>query len=364
MKKIKVGTLFSGIGAFEHALYKQRIPHEIIFACDNGEVDIELNKITNLNFSNQKKHHLIEEAYLNSKRINYVKKSYLANHNLPQERFFSDVRFFNSKIFKNDIDIIVGGSPCQSFSSAGYQHGLEDTRGTLFYDFAKIINDIKPSIFIFENVRGLLSHDRGKTWKIIQNVFNKLGYHYSFKVLNSKDYGIPQNRNRLFVVGFLSEKYYKLFQFPQPIPLLTQMQDYLIDKYKFGNFFHNNKIPFKGVVENKYFLSEKVKSHVMSFGTKNYYIRPETDLKIARPLLATMHKMHRAGVDNYITYDSKIRRLTPQESLRLMGFDDSFKQVVSDTQMYKQAGNSIVVDVLEHLFLAIIKTGWGGKALE
>jgi DNA (cytosine-5)-methyltransferase 1 len=97
----------------------------------------------------------------------------------------------------------------------------------------------------------------------------------------------------------------------------------------------------------------------MSHGTKNYYIRPETDLKIARPLLATMHKMHRAGVDNYISYGTNLRRLTPRESLRLMGFDDSFKQVVSDTQMYKQAGNSIVVDVLEHLFLAILKTGWG-----
>jgi DNA (cytosine-5)-methyltransferase 1 len=97
----------------------------------------------------------------------------------------------------------------------------------------------------------------------------------------------------------------------------------------------------------------------MSHGTKNYYIRPETDLQIARPLLATMHKMHRAGVDNYVSYGTKLRRLTPRESLRLMGFDDTFKQVVSDTQMYRQAGNSIVVDVLEHLFLAIIKTGWG-----
>ena len=103
----------------------------------------------------------------------------------------------------------------------------------MFYDFARIINNIKPQVFIFENVRGLITHDNGKTWKIIQNVFNKLGYHYSYKVLNSKDYGIPQNRNRLFVVGFLDEEYHKLFQFPEAIQLVSTMQDYLIDKYSF-----------------------------------------------------------------------------------------------------------------------------------
>jgi len=361
MKKINVGTLFSGIGAFENALSKLKIPHDLIFACDNGEIELDLNNIIHLEGDNavEKNNQLIELAYNNSKRSNYVKKSYLANYNLVPNRFFSDVRYFNSDEFKNKVDIIVGGSPCQSFSSAGHQLGLEDTRGTLFYDFARIINNIKPQVFIFENVRGLITHDKGKTWKIIQNVFNKLGYHYSYKVLNSKDYGIPQNRNRLFVVGFLDEEYHKLFQFPEAIQLVSTMQDYLIDKYSFGNFFHSKKKPNKGLPENKYYLSEKVKAHVMSHGTKNYYIRPETDLKIARPLLATMHKMHRAGVDNYISYGTNLRRLTPRESLRLMGFDDSFKQVVSDTQMYKQAGNSIVVDVLEHLFLAILKTGWG-----
>jgi DNA (cytosine-5)-methyltransferase 1 len=105
----------------------------------------------------------------------------------------------------------------------------------------------------------------------------------------------------------------------------------------------------KNAVDKKYFLSDKVKRYVVSSGTKGFYSKPETDLKVARPLLATMAKMHRAGIDNYITKGGKIRKLTPRECLRLMGFDDRFKIVVSDTQAYKQAGNAIVVDVLIHL---------------
>ena len=105
--------------------------------------------------------------------------------------------------------------------------------------------------------------------------------------------------------------------------------------------------------QNKYFLSDKVKKYVLSTGTKNFYSKPQIDLDIARPLLTTMHKMHRAGVDNYISYGENIRKLTPRECLRLMGFPDTFKQVVSDTQMYRQAGNSIVVDVLMSLLKQI-----------
>ena len=105
----------------------------------------------------------------------------------------------------------------------------------------------------------------------------------------------------------------------------------------------------------KYFLSEKVKKYVLSSGTKGFYSKPETDLEIARPLLQSMHKMHRAGVDNYVTTNGRLRKLTPRECLRLMGFCDSFKIVVSDTAAYQQSGNSIVVDVLMHILNEIIK---------
>ena len=112
-------------------------------------------------------------------------------------------------------------------------------------------------------------------------------------------------------------------------------------------------------VEEKYYLSEKVAKYVLAGGTKNFKTSTKTDLDIARPLLQSMHKMHRAGVDNYVTHKGRIRKLTPRECLRLMGFKDSFKIVVSDTAMYQQAGNSIVVDVLIALLKQMDITQYG-----
>jgi DNA (cytosine-5)-methyltransferase 1 len=294
------------------------------------------------------------------------------------------------------VDLLVGGSPCQSFSMVGKRAGLKDTRGTLFYDFARIINECRPKVFIFENVKGLLSHDDGKTWRVIQDVFHSLGYTIFSQTMNSKNYGIPQHRERIFVVGFRKKNHG--FTFPAPINLETTMQDFLEDftdsKYFLGGkgikfvtssknrlkrytqidgeialcqkanqqFNWHGDFVFEGVenpmafdefvfnvneVEEKYFLSKKIKHYVLAGGTKNFKTSTKTDLPVARPLLQSMHKMHRAGVDNYVTYEQgKIRKLTPKECLRLMGFRDSFKIAVSDTQMYRQAGNSIVVDVL------------------
>lgn len=362
-QKIRIGTLFSGIGAAEHALERLGLNHEIVFA---GDIDP------------------------------FVKKSYLANHKISQTNWHDDVRKFTATKYRYKIDILVGGSPCQSFSMVGKRAGLKDTRGTLFYDFARVINECRPKVFIFENVRGLLSHDDGKTWRVIQEVFSSLGYNTNSQTLNSKDYGIPQNRERIFVVGFRKKK--TAFDFPGPIPLDTRMQDFLEDytdsKYYLGTkgvkfvtssknrlkrytqidgdialcqkanqqFNWHGDFVFEGInssmnfdefvfnvneVEEKYFLSKKIKTYVLAGGTKNFKTSTKTDLSVARPLLQSMHKMHRAGVDNYITYKKgKIRKLTPKECLRLMGFRDSFKIAVSDTQMYRQAGNSIVVDVL------------------
>ena len=184
------------------------------------------------------------------------------------------------------------------------------------------------------------------------------------------------------------------FMFPEPIPLEKKMQDFLMDNAPGGYFLPAKGVAFVTMEKNlnkrftqidgevqlcqkknqqfnwhgdfvfqseeeekenqipdleKYFLSEKVRKYVLATGTKNFYSKPATDLEVARPLLTTMHKMHRAGVDNYVTTDGRLRKLTPRECLRLMGFSDTFKIVVSDTSMYQQAGNSIVVDVLIHI---------------
>ena len=344
----------------------------------------------------------VDSLYHGMETRNKVKQSYLANYCLSDKDFHWNVAFLNGKQYAGKVDLFVGGSPCQSFSLVGKQRGLEDTRGTLFYEYARLIEEIKPKVFIYENVRAVVSHDHGKTWSKMQQVFEELGYSFSWAVLNAKDYGIPQNRERLFVVGFRKDlDLHNAFTFPEKIKLSKKMKDFLIDNAPGGYFLPKKGVEFVTMDKNlskrftqidgeiqlcqkknqqfnwhgdfvfqseedaeknkipeldKYYLSEKVRRYVLSSGTKNFYSKPAVDLEVARPLLTTMHKMHRAGVDNYVTSDGRLRKLTPRECLRLMGFSDEFKIVVSDTSMYQQAGNSIVVDVLIHIMEQILNT--------
>lgn len=369
-RTVRLGTVFSGIGAIEHAFQRLKLKHKIVFA---GDID------------------------------NNCKKSYFANYNISEKNWFSDIREFDATQYKGKIDFLVGGAPCQAFSMVGKRLGFEDARGTLFYEFARIVKETQPKLFLFENVKGLINHDGGRTWQVIYDIFEELGYDVHFRILNSRDYGIPQNRERLFCLGFKEKTN---FNFPAPIKLEYRMYDFLEDyvdtKYflkekgvKFvtshknrtkcytqvngdialcqkrnqqfnwhGDFVYHpvveDELLEEGFdefifdvkdVEEKYYLSEKVAKYVLAGGTKNFKTSTKTDLDVARPLLQTMHKMHRAGVDNYVTHKGRIRKLTPRECLRLMGFKDTFKIVVSDTSMYQESGNSIVVDVL----IAILK---------
>ena len=357
-KTIRLATVFSGIGAVEQAFSRMKVKTKIVFGCDNNT---------------------------------FVKQSYFANYEVTDENWYQDILELDAKKYKGKIDILVGGSPCQSFSSVGKRKGLDDDRGNLIYEFIRLVDESEPNVFIFENVKGLVTHDSGNTWKkVLLPEFENLGYHIHYQILNSKNYGIPQHRDRLFVVGFKKKVN---FSFPEPIPLEIKVHDLLEDnadeKYYLGKkgfefIFNVNKkrgsstqvngdialcqranqqfnwhgdfILDYGPVNDKYFLSEAVKKYVLSVGTKGYKTRTETNLEVARPLLSSMASMHRAGVDNYFMYGPRIRKLTPKECLRLMGFSDKFKIVVSDTQAYKQAGNSMVVDVLMHLFDSIIKS--------
>ena len=372
MKKIRIGTVFSGIGAIEFALKRLGIDHEIVFACDNGErdnvlinYDKELEVIRSFK-SIDEQHEYVENLYSSlTHRKNFVQESYLSNFNCPKNRFFQDIKLLDGTKFRGEIDLFVGGSPCQSFSSVGFQGGLEDTRGTLFFDFARLINEIKPKVFIYENVRNLIHHDKGKTWAIIKNVFDNLGYSIDFKILNSLDFGIPQKRSRLFVVGF-DKSFNVVPNIPQKkddVKKHYTMQDFLLSRTGLGYFSFETggdlllDYSFPSPIPEKYFLSNAVKKYVLKGGTKTWYQKPEIDLPIARTLLKTMGNCHRAGVDNYVTEQGKIRMLTEREALRLMGFTDDFKIVVSSAQMYKQAGNSIVVDVMIEIMKYILSEG-------
>ncbi|MGH0680956.1 DNA cytosine methyltransferase [Bacillus luti] len=401
---IRLATVFSGIGAIEHALQRLELPHNIVFACDNGDIEVAQSEeeikahLSTLRTAKEKKKY-IDGLYGTSRKTNFVEKSYFSNYSISPDDFYRDVRFLDGTVYQNQVDLFVGGSPCQSFSMVGKRGGFEDTRGTLFYEFARLVKEIQPRVFIYENVKGVMSHDNGNTWTIMQNVFSEMGYKWDYAILNAKNYGIPQNRERLFVVGF--KKQDVQFNFPESIPLEKTMQDFLLEntaeKYYLGKkgiefvtspkniqkqytqingeiglcqkanqqFNWHGDFVFEEVreqhsnneelIEEKYYLSEKLVDYVLASGTKNFYSKPKIDLEVARPLLATMTKMHRAGVDNYVTTKGRIRKLTPRECLRLMGFCDSFKIAVSDTQMYRQAGNSIVVDVLIAIMKQILR---------
>ena len=130
----------------------------------------------------------------------FVKQSYFANYSITEDSWFDDVQNIDGTKFKNQVDLFVGGSPCQSFSMVGKRKGFDDTRGTLFYDFARLVKEIKPKVFIFENVKGLVNHDKSNTYETICNTFEDLGYHIK-AILNAKDFGIPQHRERIFILA-------------------------------------------------------------------------------------------------------------------------------------------------------------------
>lgn len=227
-------------------------------------------------------------------------------------------------------DVLIGGFPCQPFSMMGKEKGFADERGSLFFRVIEILENQKarrclPSVVVLENVRNLLTHDKGKTFARIKTMLEELEYEVYYKLINSADYGVPQTRNRVFVVCLPKGC---LFEFPEERQLTISLQDVLEEE-----------------VDEKYYLSEKIKKTILSNGSGNYKAKSETDLKVARPLTATMAKMHRACQDNYVTQKGKLRRLTPRECARLQGFPDDFVIPVSDTQAYKQFGNAVTVNV-------------------
>lgn len=354
-RTIRLATSFSGIGAIEYAFKRLGLKSEIVFA---GDIDAN------------------------------CKKAYFANYPIKEEQWHTDIHILDATPYKGKVDLFVGGAPCQAFSIVGEQRGFEDTRGTLFREFARVVKECQPKVFIFENVQGLFKHDQGRTWEVIYNTFKDYcGYDVHFQLLNARDYGIPQTRERLYCIGFKKKT---KFKYPAPIPLKYRMYDFLED-YTDSPYYvkeinakvlsseeakrqsiaegstsegFNDFVFTVNEIEDKYYLSEKVAKYVLCPGTKTFKTPIKTDLDIARPLLQSMHKMHRAGVDNYVTYNKKkgidgLRKLTPRECLRLMGFKDDFKIAVSNTSVYMEAGNSIVVDVLIALLKQLDITKYG-----
>lgn len=250
----------------------------------------------------------------------YAVETYRANY--ENKIVLGDINAIPLEDIPN-CEILIGGFPCQSFSMMGEQRDFEDARGTLFFRIAEVIkNKIdkkqKPRAIILENVKALRIHDKGRTFATIKRILEEdLGYKVYDAILNSADYGVPQTRNRTYIVCFANEN--AEFSFPEKAELNRCLQDVL-----------------ENDVDQKYFLSDKILPTILSNGTGGYQAKLEIDLKIARPLCATMAKMHRACQDNYVTQNGRVKRPTPRECARFRGFSDDFVIPVSDCQAYKR----------------------------
>jgi len=241
-------------------------------------------------------------------------------------------------------DIIVGGFPCQAFSIAGYRKGFEDERGDLFFELLRIIQANQPRAIFIENVKNMVTHDKGNTFKVIREALVLNGYYIKWQVLNAKDYGdIPQNRERIYIVGFLDKAAFEQFEFPVSIQLQTQLTDVIDfaneqeDKY----YYKKNRQPFYDMLE------EEVTSQKSIYQWRRQYVR-ENKSGVVPTLTANMG----TGGHNVpiIKTDKGIRKLTPRETFNVQGFPEDFiLPEISNGQLYKQAGNSVVVPVIQRI---------------
>ncbi|MEZ4971532.1 MAG: DNA cytosine methyltransferase [Flavobacteriaceae bacterium] len=293
-EKLKFIDLFCGIGGFRVAFEE---------ACDENDIQ--------------------PDCVFSSDIDKYAQESYEANFG---EKPFGDI----TKINENDIpdhDILFGGFPCQPFSIIGQMKGLNDTRGTLFFDIARIIEAKKPKAFILENVKQLVGHDQGKTLKVIIRSLKDLGYHVQYSVLNALDYGLPQKRERVVIVGHREPI---MFTFPNPEKPYKSLNEILETK-----------------VDKKYFASEFIREKRKEKHQSSYYPSIWHENKAGNICSYPYSCALRSGAShNYLLVNGE-RRLTPREMFRLQGFPDWYKIVVSDAQAKKQAGNAVPVNMIK-----------------
>lgn len=289
----------------------------------------------------------------------YACMTYYENfHDMPK----GDV----SKIGKKDLadyDILAGGFPCQPFSLGGFRKGFEDARGTLFFEVARLLDECRPKAFLLENVQGLVNHDKGKTIETIENILKNLKYDFKWKIMNAKDYGIPQNRSRWYCIGFrndlnvkfadsnneASESAKYVFHFPQKENLSFTLMDIIeneVDEcYNVSELAKKNIAKFRASYED---------THKTDYPTIAYEVRASRcsfrNDGISPCLTAKMG----TGGNNVPIVVSQGRKLTERECLKIMGFPDWYKIAKNSSHSYKQLGNSVVVPIVSKLAKEII----------
>ena len=345
---LKYLSLFSGIGAFESALTNLGVDYEVVNYC-------EIDK--------------------------FASKSYSAIHGIPETKNLWDITKVNVFNLPTDIDLVTYGFPCQDISLAGHQKGLfnEDgslTRSGLFFKALDVIEYCKPKVAIAENVKNLVGKKFKPQFDIVLDSLDKVGYNNYWKVLNAKDYGIPQNRERVFIVSIRKDIDNELFEFPKPYSLEKRLKDFLEprvdEKYylsdKMYTFFSENTKKQEEKGNGFRFLPTDGNTIAKSITTRagnrmddNFIIQRVHGFNLGGnkgdvcPSITSNSFQH----NNFVFKNNNVRKLTPKECYRLMGFsDEEFERAenvpTSNTQLYKQAGDSIVVDVLEELFCMLL----------
>lgn len=344
---MRIVSLFSGIGGFELGIKNSNLNGEIVFS---SEID------------------------------KYAKESYLSN--FSDNNLNGDITKISEKDIPNH-DLLVAGFPCQSFSIAGLQKGFNDTRGTLFFDIVRILKEKQPKYILLENVKNLVSHDEGKTFKVIIKTLNEIGYTIDFSVINSVEAGLAQNRERTYIVGILNKKteeYTKDFR-NKKIDFLKSSFEYkgfnFFSSLKFNNEQQYIRDILSEKVDNKFLISN---DRVINFLENNTFLEENTEKKIVklfdlpREVWNDLERQRRVYSINGISPtilarsdtakifienggNSYIRKFTPRETFKLQGFDDDFisniERTVSITQQYKQAGNAVsppvITGIINHL---------------
>lgn len=275
-----------------------------------------------------------------------VQKVYTENFGeTPQ----GDITQVDEKTIPNH-DILCAGFPCQAFSISGKQRGFEDSRGTLFFDVARIVKEKKPKIVFMENVKNFATHDEGKTLAIVKATMRELGYQFHQKVLNAVDYGIPQNRERIYMVCFRNDLGVQYFKYPKPFELTRHVEDFLLKDEKMVEHLYVERLDtYYNDNEDDEYSNKSIRLGTINKGGQGERIYSTKGIAIT---LSAYGGGVFAKTGGYLI-GGKPRRLHPRECARIMGYPDSYKICKSANQAYKQFGNSVVIDVLQFIAVEI-----------
>lgn len=362
---MKYLSTFSGIGGFELGINKA---YEKLYNSRNITRELQTQReLSPKGESNQSKD---SEVFINSNEssplvsptcVGYSEINKYAiqiyQSKFPEHKNYGDITKINAKELP-DFDLFVGGFPCQAFSIAGKRGGFDDTRGTLFFDCARILKEKQPRNFILENVKGLLSHDNGRTFKTIINTLTELGYCVEWQVLNAKNFGVPQNRERVFIVGHLGgipeRKVFPITGADREVDETSGVQSVSNPRELGRTLLARDYKDPKVVIQQ---LNNPTHSNDRVYGTDG--LSPTLNTMqggnrqpfIANTLDANYYKGNSASSERHtprteINDGMRIRRLTPLECERLMGYPDNWTEGLSDTQRYKTLGNGIVSNVV------------------